>query len=243
MPIGLALLAGTGVTGCGSDDTSTTLEVAVTSSLTEVLTALSRRYEESHRGVDLQLTFAGSHQLAADLDRRSPVDVILVADTMTLDAVAKLLAGRRVVVAHNSMTIAVGPGNPKRIRRLADLASPRVRLALGAPTVPAGRYARQIFAKSGVTVRPMLAEVDARSVLSRVRTGQADAGIVYITDLKSAGAAASSVPIPAEQNVTATYQAAVVKKSEQQDVARSFVTWLTTPEARSVARSQGFTTP
>jgi molybdate transport system substrate-binding protein len=90
---------------------------------------------------------------------------------------------------------------------------------------------------------PKWEEISVRSVLARVRTGEADAGIVYITDLKSAGAAASSVPIPAAQNVTAGYPAAVLDRSGHKDQARTFVAWLTSPEAVGILTKYGFTPP
>ncbi|MGH3390247.1 MAG: extracellular solute-binding protein, partial [Actinomadura sp.] len=95
----------------------------------------------------------------------------------------------------------------------------------------------------GVTVRPRSEEIDVRSVLTRVRTGEADAGIVYITDLKSAGRAAGSVPIPADQNVTANYPAAVVEDSDHKEAARTFVTWLTSTTVKATLNKYGFATP
>lgn len=240
---GVILAADAVLTGCGGGKSTTTLDVAVTSSLTDALPVLSRRYEEGHPLVRLRLTFGGSTELATGLSGRSAPDVFIAADTTTLDGAAKRLTGHRVVVAHNSMTIAVGPGNPKRIRGLADLAAPGLRLALGAPSVPVGRYSRQVLTKAGLQVPPALAEADSRSVLSRVRTGQADAGIVYITDLRSAGAAATWVPIPAVQNITTTYQAAIVKKTEHEDAGRAFLTWLTASTAKAVLKAHGFAAP
>ncbi|MFD0852826.1 extracellular solute-binding protein, partial [Actinomadura adrarensis] len=101
----------------------------------------------------------------------------------------------------------------------------------------------QVFAKAGLTVRWTSEEISVRAVLDRVRTGEADAGLVYITDLRSAGAAVSSVPIPARDNVTATYLAAAVKDSEHEEQAVSFVAWLTSPTARTLFNKYGFVTP
>lgn len=232
-----------GAAGCGGGPSTTTLRVSVTRSLSEALSALSRRYEESRHDVRIRLTFTGPSELTSDLDRRTAPDILIADDTATLDEVAKQLTGPRVIMAHNSLTIAVGPGNPKRIKGLPDLAGTKVRLALGAPSVPVGRYARRVFTKAGLPVPSALAAADSRSVLSRVRTGEADAGIVYITDLKTAGAAATWVPIPAVQNTVTDYEAAIAENTDHEDAARAFVTWLTEPAAKAVLKTHGFIAP
>jgi molybdate transport system substrate-binding protein len=190
----------------------------------------------------VRTSFGGSQDLVAQLKNGKSADVLVTADTQAMNEADKLIEKGRII-AHNSMTIAVAPGNPKHIQGLAQLADPRLRVMLGAPTTPSGRYARQVFLKAGVTVVPKSEEIDVRSVLTGVRTGEADAGIVYITDIKSAGAAASSVPIPAAQNVTASYPAAVLTKSDHQDQAKTFVAWLTSTEARAILTKYGFITP
>jgi molybdenum ABC transporter molybdate-binding protein len=228
--------------GCGGSATSTTLTVLAASSLTDVFGELGRTYRLSHKDVTIRFSFAGSQELAAQVKEGAPADALATADAQTMDGVAKYVSGRRVF-AHNSLTIAVAPGNPRRIRGPADLSRPGLRVVLAAQNVPVGRYSRQVLDKAGATVRPRSEEIDVRSVLTRVRTGEADAGIVYITDLKSAGRAVSSVPIPADQNVTANYPAAAVKDADHQDAAKAFVTWLTSAEARATLNKYGFTTP
>ncbi|MGH3390772.1 MAG: molybdate ABC transporter substrate-binding protein, partial [Actinomadura sp.] len=186
-----ALLAAlvTVLSGCGGPSDSTTLTVLAASSLTDVFGELGRTYRLSHPDVPIRLSFAGSQELAAQVREGAPADVVVTADEPSMDGLAKYVSDRRVI-ANNSLTIAVAPGNPQRIRGLADLAAPRLRVVLAGQNVPVGRYSRQALGKAGVTVRPRSEEIDVRSVLTRVRTGEADAGIVYITDLKSAGRAA-----------------------------------------------------
>jgi molybdate transport system substrate-binding protein len=229
--------------GCGDSSGSVTLTVLTASSGQEALKELGLAYRREHRGVRLRLDFGGSQEMAARVKDRDPADVLITADETSMNTADGYLTGRRRIVAHNSMTIAVGPGNPRRIRDLDDLTRPRLRIAVGAATVPAGAYARQVFAKAGLRVRWTSEEISVRAVLDRVRTGEADAGLVYITDLRSAGAAVSSVPIPARDNVTATYLAAAVKDSEHEEQATSFVAWLTTPTARALFNKYGFVTP
>lgn len=226
------------LTGCGGSG-PTTITVFAASSLTDVMAELATRYGQTHRGVTVQASYGGSQELAAELKQGQPADVLVTADTASMDAIARLVERRRII-AHNTMTIAVAPGNPLHVKSVADLAGPRLRVALGAPSTPSGRYAQELFAKAGVTVVPKSEEIDVRTVLTQVRTGQADAGIVYVTDIASAGAAAASVPIPAAQNVIATYPAAVVRKTADEDSATTFVTWLTSPEATAILRTYGF---
>jgi molybdate transport system substrate-binding protein len=230
------------LTGCGGSPASTRLTVLAAASLTDVFGEIGRAYRLSHKNMTIRFSFAGSQDLAAQVEQRARADVLVTADDMTMDGVATYVTDRRVI-AHNSLTIAVAPGNPYGIRGLADLARRRLRVVLAAPNVPAGRYSRQALRKARVTVRPRSVEIDVRSVLTRVRTGEADAGIVYITDLKSAGRAASSVPIPADQNVTANYPAAVVKDSGHQEAAKAFAAWLGSAEAEATLNEYGFATP
>src|SRR5919201_5902795 len=206
---GLALAAMLVLSGCGmaSGDERVSLKVLAASSLTDVFSELGMAYRTANRRVtSVQFEFVGSQEAAGDVSDHEHADVLATADGPSMDIAKKEVDGRRPF-AHGAMTIAVAPGNPRHIRGPADLARPGLRVVLGGPTVPVGRYAEQVLAESGVTVRPVSEEADARTVLKRVRTGVADAGIVYVTDMRSAGVSASSVAIPAVQNVTATYVA------------------------------------
>lgn len=230
--------------GCGvaSGDERITLTVLASSSMTEAFQELGTAYHAARPNVTLRLEFAGSLGMASDVDDRLPGDVLATTDrTSMADAGDRLLAPH--AFAYDAMTIAVAPGNPRHIRGLADLADPRLRVVLGGPDVPAGRYAGQVLDRAGVAVRPASEQADARTVLTRVRTGRADAGIVYVTDIRSAGIAATSVPIPARQNVTVTCYAAAVRDGAHTDAAKDFVAWLRSPEAKSIMRKYGFPTP
>lgn len=230
------------LTGCGiaSGDERITLKVVAASSLTEAFGELGDAYKAANRHVtSVGFEFAGSQEVAGDVKEREHVDVLATADGPSMD-IATGRTDDRHAFAHDSMTIAVAPGNPRHVYRLSDLARPGLRVVLGGPMVPVGRYAAQVLTNAGVTVRPKSEEADARTVLTRVRTGEADAGIVYVTDIRSAGIAATSVPIPLQQNVLVTYFAAAVRNSAHRSVAQDFVNWLGSPTAETILRKYGF---
>ena len=229
--------------GCGiaSGDERVSLKVLAASSLTDAFSELGAGYRAANRHVTaVRFEFAGSQEVAGDVADREHADVLATADGPSMDIAAERISGR-CAFAHDSMTIAVAPGNPRGVHRLSDLAAPHLRVVLGGPVVPAGRYAAQVLTKGGVTVRPSSEEADSRTVLTRVRTGAADAGIVFVTDMRSAGVSAMSVPIPLRQNVVATYFAAAVRHSTHGAVARDFVAWLGSPAAAAILRKYGFT--
>ncbi|WUH96772.1 molybdate ABC transporter substrate-binding protein [Spirillospora sp. NBC_00431] len=241
--VALALaVAGLGA-GCGGSSGPVTLTVLATSSLAEVADELGRAYSQEYPGIRLRFEFGASPELADRLSDHDPGDVLVAADIAGMDKAARYLADRPAVVGHTSLTIAVGPGNPRRVRDLDDLTRRGLRVTVGAGTVPVGRYTRQVFAKAGLTVRWSSEEISARAVLDRVRSGEADAGIVYVTDLRSAGVAASSVPIPADVNVTAAFSAATVRDGDHEEDASAFVSWLVTQTARKLFNKHGFATP
>ncbi|NVI91614.1 molybdate ABC transporter substrate-binding protein [Actinomadura sp. BRA 177] len=215
--------------GCGGPSGPVTLTVLATSSLTEVFGEMGTAYHQEHPDTRLRFVFGGSTEMVDRLSDHAPGDVLVAADRASMQDAADYLAGRPRVVTHDTLTIAVGPGNPRRIRGLSDLRRPGLAVAIGAGSVPVGRYTRQVLAKAEVTVQPNSEEISARAVLDRVRAGEADAGIVYITDLRSAGVAASSVPIPADLNITAAFYAAPLQDSDHRDPANTFVSWLLTP--------------
>ncbi|WP_119729390.1 molybdate ABC transporter substrate-binding protein [Thermomonospora amylolytica] len=229
------------VAACGEPAGPPRLTVFVPSSLTEAFTELAADYEHD-AGVRIRPVFSSSLDLVERLEDRPEADVLIAGDRTAMEDVAELLGNTRVI-ARTSLTIAVAPGNPKGIRGVTDLARPGLRVVLGASLVPVGRYARSVLAKERVPVRTASEEISSRAVLTKVRTGEADAGIVYVTDMRAAGAAAGSVPIPADQNVTVEYPAAPIRESDHPEAAEAFVTWLTSAPARSVLHRHGFALP
>ncbi|MEO3783076.1 molybdate ABC transporter substrate-binding protein [Actinocorallia sp. B10E7] len=226
--------------GCGTDGGGpVTLRVLADSSLTEVMSDLTAVYRQSHHHLRFRLRLDGSQILTGELGSG---DVVITADTRSLRSPEEELEPARTV-ARNSLTIAVAPGNPLRVRDLVRLADRRLKVVLGPSTGPLGRYSQQVLGNAGVAVKPRSEEASARAVLGMVRSGQADAGLVYITDMKSAGAAASSVAIPAAQNAAVLYPAAAITDSPHRDEAVAFVNWLASPEATVLFNKYGFQSP
>ncbi|MDQ3974378.1 MAG: molybdate ABC transporter substrate-binding protein, partial [Actinomycetota bacterium] len=155
-------------------------------------------------------------------------------------AEAGLVAGRPRPFADNRLVIAVEPGNPLGIRGLADLADPQVTVVLAAEEVPAGAYARQALAAAGVRATPSSLETDVRAVLGRVALGEADAGIVYVSDVVAARGRVEAVAIPPEHNVVVSYPIAVLAPAPNPDGAQAFVDFVLSPAGQAVLARFGF---
>ena len=211
-----------------------TLTVFAASSLTAALTAEGRAFEKAHPGVRVRFSFAGSQTLVAQLKQGAPADVLATADTESM-AAAGLSASR--VFARNRLAIVTAPGNPKRVEALSDLGRNDLRVVLAGPNVPVGRAARKALAEAGVSVDPVSLEQDVKGVISKVRLGEADAGIGYVTDIRAARGTVSGTELPEVSNA---YPVAVVKDSDE---ARAFADFLLTAEGQAVLASFGFAPP
>lgn len=228
---------------CGSDEEEggTTLRVLAAASLTDALEEAGAVYEREHEGTELTFSFAGSQELAAQIRQGAPADVVATADTTTM-AGLRAQTGPATVIAKNRLTIVVAPGNPERVRGLDDLGRDDLKVVLAAPEVPAGRYAAEVLQKRGVEVHPVSEEPNVRAVLGKVGLGEADAGVVYVTDAASNDKVAT-VPVPEESNAVAVYPAAVLNESEHAAAARDFIAWLRAAPGQRVLRAAGFQAP
>ncbi|WP_055567574.1 molybdate ABC transporter substrate-binding protein [Streptomyces atriruber] len=237
---------------CGSDDDSdgkkeggsedVSLTVLAASSLTDVFATAEKVYEKDHPGTKITVSPAGSQELAAQVKQGAPADVLVTADTKTMDGL-KGETGQPTVIAKNRLVIATREGNPEKVKGLKDLADSKLKVVLADDTVPVGRYSKQVLDKQGVKVKPVSKEANVRSVLSKVELGEADAGIVYKTDAATAPDKVDAVEIPDAQNAVASYPAATLKGSKNGDAAAAFVKWLSTPEAQKILRDAGFQKP
>ena len=215
------------------------------SSLTDAFNRAGAEFIKTNPRVGFSFNFGSSSTLATQITNGAPADVFASADETNMQKVvdANLADGPPIPFAGNRLEIAVAAGNPKKIASLTDLARPDVVLVLAAPTVPAGKYALEALSKAGVTAKPVSQEVDVRAVLNKVNLGEADAGVVYVTDVKSAGGRVTGVEIPTQYQVVARYPIAVVKDSKNAALAHRFVDYLVSPAGQSVLAEFGFSKP
>lgn len=238
--VGGVLGAVVAATGCGGPARSAaagTVTVFAAASLTEPFTDLRAALGAEAGAPAVVYSFAGSQQLVAQIEAGAPADVVATADP---DSMARL-AGAGLVdpprnFAVNRLAIAVGPGNPDRVLGLPDLGRPDLRVVLADPSVPAGRYTRQVLDRAGVQVRPVSLELDVKSVATKVASGEVDAGIVYATDVLPG----ARVEIPADANVSVTYPVAVVRGTAHRAAAEAFVDRLLGPAGRRALAGRGF---
>ncbi len=221
------------------------ITVFAASSLSNVFDRASEELTRRYPGTKYTFSYGSSSTLATQIVNGAPADVFASADEPNMQKVidAELANGAISIFATNRLQIAVAPGNPKRISSLADLARRELIVVLAAPSVPAGRYALESLGKAGVRLTPASQEVDVRAVLNKVALGEADAGIVYVTDVKSAGARVTGVDIPEQHQVVARYPVVVLKDSRNARLSDHFVQFLTGVEGRRSLGEFGFSPP
>jgi molybdate transport system substrate-binding protein len=252
--LAVALLAlGLAGTACsGSDAASSsraTITVLAASSLTDAFTQMGDEFEASHQGVTVRFSFGPSDGLAQQIQAGSPADVFASASPAWMDAVAKDPGvDHRVDFARNRLVIVTPADDPAHIGSLSDLARSGVKLVLAAEGVPAGDYARQVLENAGIS-RDALGNVvsneeDVKGVVQKVALGEADAGIVYVTDVTpEVRSTLREIQIPNAFNVVATYPIAVVSGSGEASIAARFVDEVTSPRGQRILASFGFMPP
>jgi len=227
-----------GPSGSGND----TLTVFATSSLTEAFERLAQAFE-SETGIAVESSFASSSDLAKQIVEGAPADVFASADTANMNIVAEsgLLVDEPRVFATNSLAIVVAPGNPLGISTVDDLTDPDLVLVTCDESVPIGRYTAEMLGRAGVRVSPDSYEENVKGIVNKVALGEADVGIVYVTDVLAAGDSVTGVAVPDEYDVVATYPIAATRDS---DAARRFVEFVSDSEvARDILADFGFGAP
>jgi molybdate transport system substrate-binding protein len=249
------LMATTAACGSGSDGSSSAsaktktkdqkLTVYAASSLTKTFTELGKKFEAQHDGVKVSFSFGGSSDLVAQIQQGAPADVFASADTKNMDkaVAAKSVEGKPVDFASNTLEIAVPPDNPAGVASLKDLTKPGTKVVVCAPEVPCGAAAQTVERASGVSIRPVSEEQAVTDVLTKVESGEADAGLVYVTDVKSAGDKVKGVTFPESSTALNTYPIGVLAKSSHATLARQFVDLVTGSDGQSVLADAGFAKP
>jgi molybdate transport system substrate-binding protein len=248
------LLVALGSAGCGGHDDDASagdgevagdVTVFAAASLTESFTELGEAFSAEHPDATVTFNFASSSDLVAQIIEGAPADVFASADQSNM---AKLTdagdnGGAPEVFATNSLQIAVEPGNPRHIRGLADLEDPDLVIVTCDPEVPIGRYTQEVFANAGVRVTPDSFEEDVKAVLNKVVLGEADAGVVYTTDVIAAGDSVTGVEIPTDVNVTPEYPIAVTAAAPNPAGAAAFVELVRGEAGQAILQRFGFSAP
>jgi molybdate transport system substrate-binding protein len=254
--VAVGLAVGVLLAGCGSSPRGSappaaaggavtgTVTVFAAASLKEAFTRLGHQFEAAHPGVRVVLSFGPSSGLATQITQGAPADVFASASTTSMQQVVK--AGDASAprdFASNVMQIAVPPANPAHVTGVADLARAGVKVAVCQAAVPCGATAAKVFAHAAVKVTPVTQEVDVKAVLAKVTLGEVDAGVVYVTDVRAAGAKVRGIAIPAGVNASTTYPIAPVAGSRNPAAATAFTDYVLSADGAAALTAAGFARP
>lgn len=216
-----------------------TLRIFAAASLTESFAELVAKFQEQHPGVKIApVNFDGSATLATQINEGAPADIFASADSPNMQAVASEIDGDTEFFASNVMEIAVSPGNPSGIRSIRDLEDPKLQVVVCASAVPCGALALKIFGLAGVTVKPVSEEQNVRAVLAKVEAREADAGLVYATDVASTKGSVEGVAISIADQVRNKYPIATMKGADP--IAKKFVEFVLSNEGQAILKKYGF---
>ena len=224
---------------------SGTLNVFAAASLKGTFTELASEFEKANPQAKVSLSFDGSSTLVTQIQEGAPADVFASADqaNMTKLSAAGLVQGSPVDFASNVLTLVVPPGNPANIASFADAAKPGVKLVICAPQVPCGAASASDAAAAGLALTPVSEDLNVTSVLGKVTSGEADAGLVYVTDAKTAGDKVKAIPLGLDKPTVNLYPIAAVNTSKVPELAQGFMDLVTGAEGRKVLTDAGFGKP
>lgn len=207
-------LSGLALTGCGGGSGGSTTVFAAAS--------LGAAFEEVADGSDVSFSFDGSSGLVDQLAGGAPADVLATADERTMDRAVGLglVAGEPTMFATNRLVLVTPPDNPAGITGLESLDG--AKLVVCAPDVPCGDASARLARRAGVALHPVSEETKVTDVLGKVTAGEADAGLVYLTDARAAGDAVQLIEVPGADAETNTYWIAAVTGGDA-DRAREFI--------------------
>jgi molybdate transport system substrate-binding protein len=226
------------------DTLTGTVTVFAAASLTETFDALATEFEQQHPNVDVVLNYGGSSGLATQITQGAPADVFAAANEPTMKTVIDAGdAAGSTVFATNTLELVTPAGNPAGVTGLADLADPDLAIALCDPAVPCGSAAQALLEVAGVTAAPDTLEEDVKSVLTKVELGEADAGLVYVTDVKAAGDKVDGIEVPEAQDVINRYPIAVLASAPNLDAAQAWVDFILSDAGQGALADAGFVAP
>ncbi|PTT62684.1 molybdate ABC transporter substrate-binding protein [Arthrobacter sp. HMWF013] len=248
MVLTLAACAPAGQGGTNDDGAAgqrRTLTVFAAASLKGAFTELAGKFEAANPGTQITLSFAGSADLVTQISQGAPADVFASADARNMAKLADqgLVDGEPRDFATNTLAIAVPAGNPAGIKSFGDLARQGVKVVVCASQVPCGAATTTIEQETGAALKPVSEESSVTDVLGKVSSGEADAGLVYVTDARSAGATVEQVPFPEAAKAVNTYPLAAVKGAGNKPAADAFVAFVLGAEGQAVLAAAGFGAP
>lgn len=230
-------------TGAAADERE--LTVLAAASLTGPFEEVGARFSERNPGVRVRFDFQGSSTLAEQIVQGRSADVFASADEKNMTKVvdADAAEGQAEPFVTNRLTIAVPPGNPAGIRSFADLAAPERTVVTCADPVPCGAATNEVEQASGMELDPASEENNVKAVLQKVQAGEADAGLVYVTDVRSAQGRVEGIDFPESRQAPNTYPITTLQDAPQPELAAEFVRFVQGPEGREVLERAGFGTP
>ncbi|MFZ2624082.1 MAG: molybdate ABC transporter substrate-binding protein [Propionibacterium sp.] len=243
------------VSGCsaGNGSSSTartsaagrTLTVFAAASMTSTFNELGKTFERENTGVTVTFDFAGSQALAQQITNGASADVFASANQANMKTVtdAGLASGSAQVYATNTLEIVVPKDNPAGISSFQDLTKSGLKLVTCAPSVPCGAATQQVEQTTGITLKPVSQEQAVTDVLTKVRTGEADAGIVYKTDVLSAGDAVAGIPFPEASRAVNTNYIVSLKNASEAALGEKFVDLVMSDAGQQVLQNAGFGSP
>ncbi|MEU1054132.1 molybdate ABC transporter substrate-binding protein [Streptomyces sp. NPDC005876] len=231
--------------GGSSREPSGTVTVFAAASLKESFTALGERFERAHPGTKVTFSFGGSDTLAASITGGAPADVFAAASPKTMKTVTDAggTDGNPAIFARNRLEIATLPGNPHQVSSLKDLTAPGLKVVLCDRTVPCGSAARTALDAAGLKLTPVSYEEDVKSALNKVVLKEADAAVVYRTDVKAAGDKVEGVEFPESARAVNDYPIALLKDAPNATAAKAFVDLVRSADGRGTLTGAGFLQP
>jgi len=229
-----------GTTGGGTTGVSGTVTVLAAASLTESFDALKEDFEAANRGVTVEMSYGSSATLVQQVNNGAPASVIALAGTSAAEPLDSSLVRDKRNFATNVLEIATPPDNPANVRSIDDLARPTVKVVLCADTVPCGRAAAATFRKARVVPNVVSKEVDVKATLAKVKLGEADAAVVYRSDVVAAKDAVRGVEIPSPLNTSLDYPVVTLTDDA---AARAFVAYLLSDRGLATVQAFGFGAP
>ncbi|MEO7006128.1 MAG: molybdate ABC transporter substrate-binding protein [Terrimesophilobacter sp.] len=220
------------------------LTIFAAASLTASFNEMAVAFAKDNPSVTVKpIDYDGSSTLATQINEGAPADVFASADQANMDKIKDQLAEGSTIFANNSLQIAVQKGNPKRIAGLADLAKSGIQVVLCAPKVPCGAASQKILGLDAVAVRPVSEEQNVKAVITKVQSGNADAGLVYVTDVKATDGAVDGIDIAGTERASNAYPIAALTGARNPAVAKAFVQWVLSTPGQAVLAKYGFVTP